>query len=74
MLQFPVECVTFYEDRAEVLRSGSTELRAGVQRLTLTGMTPLLVNRSLRIEVLCAGKPLYLRSQVVERVESSRGG
>lgn len=48
----PITAVTLLEDRAQVTRTGRVELRAGVQRLPIGPVTPLTVDRSLRVEVI----------------------
>lgn len=47
----PVEQVCFYEDRAEVRRRGRVVLQAGPQALRLAGLSPVLVDSSLRVQV-----------------------
>ncbi|GAA1407323.1 mucoidy inhibitor MuiA family protein [Kitasatospora putterlickiae] len=46
----PVTAVTCLEDRAQVERTATAELSAGVQRLRLGPLTALAVDRSLRAE------------------------
>ncbi len=50
-LEAPVAEVTLFEDRAQVLRRGSVQLEAGVHRLKLERVTPVLADRSLRAEL-----------------------
>lgn len=50
-LFLPVTAVTCLEDRAQIERSGTVELAAGVRRLRIGPVTPLTVDRSLRAEV-----------------------
>ncbi|MDI2132543.1 DUF4139 domain-containing protein [Yinghuangia seranimata] len=49
-LALPITAVTCLEDRAQVERSGTVELVAGVQRLRVGPVTALAVDRSLRAE------------------------
>ncbi|WP_329499127.1 mucoidy inhibitor MuiA family protein [Kitasatospora herbaricolor] len=53
-LPFPVTAVTCLEDRAQVERSATVELTAGVQRLRLGPVTALTADRTLRAE---SGRP-----------------
>ncbi|MFJ5611115.1 mucoidy inhibitor MuiA family protein [Streptomyces sp. NPDC093221] len=50
-LFLPVTTVTCLEDRAQVERTGTARLTAGVQRLRIGPVTPLTVDRSLRAEI-----------------------
>ncbi|WP_225847200.1 mucoidy inhibitor MuiA family protein [Streptomyces sp. HPF1205] len=54
-LFLPVTAVTCLEDRAQVERSGTVALDAGVQRLRIGPVTPLTVDRSLRAEITAPG-------------------
>ncbi|SDO19793.1 mucoidy inhibitor MuiA family protein [Actinacidiphila guanduensis] len=49
-LRLPITAVTCLEDRAQVERSGTVHLAAGVSRLRIGPVTPLAVDRSLRAE------------------------
>lgn len=51
LLDCSIKRVTFYEDRAEVERRGQVTLAGGRAHLRVEGLTPLLVNDSVRIEV-----------------------
>lgn len=53
-LFLPVTAVTCLEDRAQIERTGTAELTAGVQRLRIGPVTPLTVDRSLRAEISAA--------------------
>ncbi|MFJ8741781.1 mucoidy inhibitor MuiA family protein [Embleya sp. NPDC127516] len=48
----PITAVTCLEDRAQVTRSGRIEVAEGVQRVLVGPVTPLAVDRSLRVEVI----------------------
>ncbi|SEG07746.1 conserved hypothetical protein [Actinacidiphila yanglinensis] len=50
-LPLPITAVTCLEDRAQVERTGTVRLVAGVQRLRIGPVTPLAVDRSLRAEI-----------------------
>ncbi len=50
-LHLPITAVTCLEDRAQVERAGTVRLTAGVRRLRIGPVTPLVVDRSLRAEV-----------------------
>jgi DNA repair exonuclease SbcCD ATPase subunit len=50
-LHLPVTAVTCLEDRAQIERTGTVHLAAGVQRLRIGPVTPLTVDRSLRAEI-----------------------
>lgn len=54
-LRLPVTAVTCLEDRAQVERSGTVHLVAGVQRLRIGPVTPLAVDRSLRADISVDG-------------------
>lgn len=56
-LFLPVTTVTCLEDRAQVERTGTALLTAGVQRLRIGPVTPLTVDRSLRAEISAADRP-----------------
>ena len=59
--------VTFFEDRAEVVRSARCAVAAGVTTLQLTGVTPLVHDPSLQIT---AGPSVrVLTSRVLRRIE-----
>lgn len=47
----PITAVTCLEDRAQVERTGTVHLTAGVRRLRIGPVTPLAVDRSLRAEI-----------------------
>ncbi|MET7680596.1 DUF4139 domain-containing protein [Streptomyces sp. NPDC005423] len=51
----PVTAVTCMEDRAQVERRARVTLRAGTRRLRLGPVTPLAVDRSLRVDITAAG-------------------
>jgi uncharacterized protein (TIGR02231 family) len=53
-LFLPVTAVTCLEDRAQIERTGSVQLTAGVQRLRIGPVTALTVDRSLRAEISAA--------------------
>ncbi len=50
-VQAPVVEVVLFEDRAQILRRGNTQLQAGRHRLELEGVAPVLSDRSLRVEI-----------------------
>ncbi|WP_308217746.1 mucoidy inhibitor MuiA family protein [Streptantibioticus silvisoli] len=50
-VSLPITAVTCLEDRAQVERSGTVRLAAGVVRLRVGPVTPLAVDRSLRAEL-----------------------
>ena len=50
-LTLPVVKVTVLEDRALIERRGEVSLSAGPQRLVVTGLSPLAVDRSLQSRV-----------------------
>jgi uncharacterized protein (TIGR02231 family) len=54
-LLLPITAVTCMEDRAQVERAGTVRLTAGVRRLRIGPVTPLTVDRSLRVECVPAG-------------------
>jgi len=64
LLDCSIKRVTFYEDRAEVERRGQVTLAGGRAHLRVEGLTPLLVNDSVRIEV---PPGVVVRSQSVVR-------
>ncbi|MEW1859127.1 mucoidy inhibitor MuiA family protein [Streptomyces sp. NPDC088194] len=51
LLHLPITAVTCLEDRAQVERTGTVPLVAGVQRLRVGPVTPLAVDRSLRADL-----------------------
>ncbi|MCF2529518.1 DUF4139 domain-containing protein [Yinghuangia soli] len=51
-LALPITSVTCLEDRAQVERSGTVEVAAGVQRLRIGPVTALAVDRSLRADAV----------------------
>lgn len=52
----PITAVTCMEDRAQVERTGTVHLAAGVARLLVGPVTPLAVDRSLRAELALTGE------------------
>ncbi|HEY5836763.1 mucoidy inhibitor MuiA family protein [Streptomyces sp.] len=68
----PITVVTCMEDRAQVERTGTVQLTAGVRRLRIGPVTPLTVDRSLRAEfspraggTAASGNPRVLDARVV---------
>ncbi|MEV6011441.1 mucoidy inhibitor MuiA family protein [Streptomyces sp. NPDC051976] len=55
LLALPITAVTCMEDRAQVERAGTVQLDAGVRRLRVGPVTPLVVDRSLRAEFTLTG-------------------
>lgn len=61
-LQLPIVAVTVMEDRASIRRSVTVELNAGAHRLTVAGVSPLIVDKSLHARTASeGGKVLDLR-------------
>jgi uncharacterized protein (TIGR02231 family) len=56
-LEAPAAVVTLFEDRASVLRRGRIDLSAGLHRLRLDGVAPVLSDRSLRVALLDGSVP-----------------
>lgn len=52
----PVVAVTLLEDRATVTRAGVSRLEAGLQRLQVTGVAPVLVDDSLDVTLEASGE------------------
>ncbi|HLL52530.1 MAG TPA: mucoidy inhibitor MuiA family protein [Myxococcaceae bacterium] len=50
-VELPVLRVTCLEDRAQVERQGEVALSAGVQKVRIEGVSPLVVDRSLKVEL-----------------------
>lgn len=63
--------VTFFEDRAEVVREAMLALAAGPQWVVLRGMTPFLDDRSVRAT---SEAGTVVSTRVVRRYVSERGG
>ncbi len=49
LVEAPVDTVTVTEDRAHVLRKGKVKLSAGVHRLRIDGVAPVLADKTLRV-------------------------
>lgn len=64
-LDAPVVRVTVSEDRAVVVRRGKVRLDAGVTHVHVEGVAPVLVDKSVRVEV--AGVPAKVGEARVER-------
>jgi len=47
VVELPVDRVTLSEDRAQVTRAGAVSLRAGVTRLSVAGVAPVLSDKTL---------------------------
>ncbi|WP_327290532.1 mucoidy inhibitor MuiA family protein [Streptomyces sp. NBC_01198] len=61
----PVTAVTCMEDRAQVERSGTVRLTAGVARLRIGPVTPLTADRSLRADVTAGDAARVVDARVV---------
>ena len=62
--------VTFFEDRAEVVRSARADVPAGTSTLQIEGITPLLHDASLQVR--CEGAGVRVASaRVTRRLESA---
>ena len=69
-LKAPVVEVTVLEDRAHVVRRGAVELLAGMTRLRVTGVAPVLADKTLCAAVVRVGQKLGDPSR--ERVNDVR--
>lgn len=49
-IELPVREVTLLEDRAQVTRRGAVSLEAGLNRLLVTGVAPVLVDKTLAVD------------------------
>jgi uncharacterized protein (TIGR02231 family) len=48
--------VTFFEDRAEVVREAEVEVEAGVSRVSIAGVSPFVDERSVQVKLRSAGE------------------
>lgn len=55
LVELPVTAVTLQEDRAEVERAGALPSATGPFRLRIPGITPLIVDRTLKVTLTGAG-------------------
>jgi len=66
LAQTPVDTVTVTEDRAHVQRRGKVKLQAGVQRVRIEGVAPVVADKTLRVRA--SGGVNVGEAKVVRRV------
>ena len=67
-LRAPVVEVTVLEDRAHVVRRGQLELGAGVTRLKIAGVAPVLADKTLCAAIVPATRTGFSSKKICPRV------
>src|SRR6478752_5942062 len=67
-IELPVAKVTLLEDRAQVRRAGKVNVATGHNRLALYGVSPVVQDVSLRVEIVGPAKMLDARVRRAIRV------
>src|SRR5438874_10084504 len=67
-IEMPVAKVTLLEDRAQIRRTGKVTVASGHNRLALYGVSPVVQDVSLRVEIVGAAKVLDARVRRAIRV------